>query len=54
VQAGDSAEKSAKRIGLAANAAVLVGMGLLLAGFIGAVFSVVMQFYTDMLTHMKL
>jgi type II secretory pathway component PulF len=54
VQAGDSAEKSAKRIGLAANAAVLVGMGLLLAGFVGAVFSVVMQFYTDMLTHMKL
>jgi type II secretory pathway component PulF len=54
VQAGDSAEKAAQRIGQTANAAVLVGMGLLLGGFIGAVFSVVMQFYTDTLTHLRL
>jgi type II secretory pathway component PulF len=54
LKATESAERSARRIGAAANGAVLVGTGLLLAGFIAAVFSVVMTFYTQMMAKMSL
>jgi type II secretory pathway component PulF len=53
-KATESAERSARRIGAGANGAVLVGTGLLLAGFIAAVFSVVMTFYTQMMAKMSL
>jgi type II secretory pathway component PulF len=53
IKAAESAEHSARRIGALANGAVLVGTGLLLAGFIAAVFSVVMTFYNQMMSKMS-
>ncbi len=53
-QAAESAEKSAKKIGIYANAAVLVLVGLLVGGVIPAVMSVVMNFYTQVTTVMRL
>ena len=54
IQAAESAEKNAKKIGAAANAVVLVLVGMLVGGIIPAVMSVVMKFYTQATTAMRL
>lgn len=53
-QAGESAQKSARRIGVLANAAVLFLVGGLVGGVIPAVMEVVMQFYTKASTSMRM
>ena len=54
VQAAESAEKAAKKIGAAANAAVLLLVGALVGGIIPAIMGVVMKFYTQATTAMRL
>lgn len=46
IQAGESAEKSAKRIGAAGFAIVLVVVGGVVGGVVPAVMSVAMNFYS--------
>lgn len=54
VQAAESAEKTAKRIGATANATVMLVVGLLVGGVMPAVTTVIMNFYTQVTTSMRL
>lgn len=53
-QAVESAERSARKIGALANAAVLLLVGGLIGGVIPAVMSVVMEFYQQATTSMRM